>query len=161
MWARKYSRGLGVELHIAQVVAVAARPAAMHPGAFNQRGGRFGVEFVDGVEGAVGAAQIFGVIPAAHHQHRAVHVLHVAREVAGLPVSVVGVVLGLVVEEPVGAFQIELVEVGDVAGLKIELVAVRRAKVESGRWAWGSAAPSGDGRRRRSRSWPQSMKAPP
>jgi hypothetical protein len=55
--------------------------------------------------------QIFGVVPAAHHQHRALHILHVPRQVARLPVVVVGVVLELVVEKPVRALQILLVEI--------------------------------------------------
>ena len=122
--------GLGVELHIAQVGAVAARPAAMHPGAFHQRGGRLRIEFPDRVIGPERAAEILGVKPSAHHQHGAMHILHVPREVARLPVTVVGVVLDLVVEEPVRSLQIEFVEVGEVARLQIELVAVRRAEVE-------------------------------
>ena len=123
-------RRLRIELHIAQVAAVAARPSAMHPRPFHQRRRRVGIEFADGVERLVGPAQVFGVVPAAHHQHRAVHVLHVPRQVARLPVGVVGVVLHLVVEQPVGALQIELVEVGDVPRLQIELVAVLGAKIE-------------------------------
>ena len=138
--------GFGIELHIAQMAAIAARPAAVHPWAFNERGRRIGIEFADGVEGAVRALEVFGIKPSADHQHRALHVLHVPRQIARLPVVVIGVVLELVVEEPVGALQIELVEVRDVAGLEIELVTVWRAEVERTGGFGQSRILSADGR---------------
>jgi hypothetical protein len=93
MLARKYSPVFALNCDIAQVAAVAARPAAMHPRALHQRDRRLRVEFVDRVKSAVGAAQILGVKPAAHHQHRAAARSSCAAKVARLPVGVVGVVL--------------------------------------------------------------------
>ena len=52
-----------------------------------------GVELADGVERLEWAAQIFGVIPAAHYEHRALHIFHVTRQIARMPIVVVCVVL--------------------------------------------------------------------
>src|SRR5450631_4200289 len=106
----KILTGLGVERHIAKAASIAARPSAVDPRTFDKRGGCFRVELRGCVEGSIGAAEVFGVVPAADDEHCAFHVLHMARKVASLPIGVVGVVLGLVVEKPIRTLQIKLVE---------------------------------------------------
>ena len=59
------------------------------------------------------------------------------REIARLPVVVVGGVVHLVVEERIGALQIVLVQVRSRTGLQIKLVTVGSAEVE-GDGAFGS-----------------------
>src|SRR5580692_1177012 len=66
--------GLCSELRISQATAIAACPSSMDPWAFHQCCLRFRIELVDGVKGAVGAAQIFCVIPSTNHQHSALHI---------------------------------------------------------------------------------------
>ena len=58
---------IGIELHIAQTAALAARPAAVNPGSLDERGGRIGVEFADRVEGAIWPREILRIVPAANH----------------------------------------------------------------------------------------------
>src|SRR6266404_9278463 len=41
---------LGAKLHVAEVIAIGDRPAAMHPGAHDQRICESGVELIDGME---------------------------------------------------------------------------------------------------------------
>ena len=62
------------------------------------------------------------------------HILHVLRQVARLPIIVVGVVLELVVEQPIRAFQILRVEIRNVARIQIEPVSVRRAEIKRHCW---------------------------
>src|SRR5580658_6680433 len=104
--------------------AIASRPAAMNPGPLDERGWRGGVEFVDRVKSAVRAGEIFSVIPSAYDEHGTLDVLHMTREVASLPVGVVGVVIHLVIEEPVRALEVELFEVCGVADVEEKLVVV-------------------------------------
>ena len=97
----KVVRSFGIEDYIAKMAAVAAGPAAVNPWSLDKCSGRFRVVLVNRVEGLVGAVEIFSVVPAAYNQHGALHIFHVVFKVAALPISVIGVVLSLVREEPV------------------------------------------------------------
>ena len=78
-----------------------ARPAAVHPGAHGDGVEDAGIVFLDGVEGAEGGGEVFGVEPSADGKDGALDVLELGGEVARAPVFVVGVVLIGVVEERV------------------------------------------------------------
>ena len=88
------------------MIAVVARPSAVHPRAHDQSVEDSRIIFVDGVEGGEGALQVFGIEPPSYGEHGTVDVLHVRRKVAGLPIIVVGVVADLVVIQRAFAFQI-------------------------------------------------------
>ncbi len=115
------------------MVAVTAGPATMHPRTDHKRVRRAGIELIDGVEGLEWTGEVFAVKPSAHGHHSALHVFHVAREVARLPVIVVGGVAHLVSEKRIAAFQIFLFQITGGTGLKIKGVAVWRAEIKLGR----------------------------
>ena len=59
--AKVFSR-LRIELHIAKVAAISARPAAMYPWPFHQCDWRVWVELVDRIERLERPTEVFGVI---------------------------------------------------------------------------------------------------
>ncbi len=120
---------IGRELNPAQMIAIQAGPAAVHPRADDERVEDSGIIFINGVEGAERALQIFGVEPSPNCQHRAVNVFHVRRQIARLPVIIVRVVAHLVVKQLTLAFK-KLAEIGDRADVEIEIVAVFGAEIE-------------------------------
>ena len=126
----KILRRIGIERDIAQMVSVAASPAAMHPGPLDQRRRRFGIVLADGIERLVRPAQILGVVPSAHHQHRALHVLHVQLEVAHLPVVVVGVMLHLVRIQRVCSLEVFVFHLLEVPGVQVKPVGIGRPKIK-------------------------------
>src|SRR5436853_3186966 len=85
--------GLGGETHLAQVVSIETSPPAVDPGTDHQAAERIGIVLLDGVIRAERPGKVFSVKPAAHRQHRAVDIFHVAREVPRKPIAVVCVVL--------------------------------------------------------------------
>ncbi len=90
---------MALKRHVAQLVAVAARPAAVDPRAHDQRVGDAGALLFDGAVGLQRAEQVLGVEPAADGHHRRLDVLEVRAEVARLPELVVGAVLHHLVPE--------------------------------------------------------------
>src|ERR1019366_1951346 len=88
-------------------------PSAMYPRAFDQRVKDSGTVLIDGVKGAQWPGKIFGVEPSPNGQLIAVNVLHVRREIARLPVIVVGVVLRLVVPQKGLSVEVLSVDIRD------------------------------------------------
>ncbi len=117
---------------MAQAGAVAARPAAMDPGADHQAVAGVRIVPLDGAIDRERPLRIFGIEPAAHAQDRRLDVLHVRGDRARLPEAVVSVVLD--VRHEVGAlFKAHAGgDVGQRQALQEEVVAVGGAVVEFG-----------------------------
>ncbi len=125
--------GLGVECYVTEMIAIAARPASVHPWAFDNCIHRSRILLLNRLVGAHRSHKVFGIEPSANSEHSAVNIIHVLRQVADLPVIVVGVVVHLVVVERISALEINLVEIPNRPGLQIELICAGRSHVEGNR----------------------------
>ncbi len=81
------------------MISVVTVPAAVDPRSDDQGVEYPGIVLVDRMECAEWTLQIFGIEPSTDGEHSAVNVLHVRRQVAHLPVIVVGIMAHLVVVE--------------------------------------------------------------
>ena len=123
-------RSLGGKADAAQMIAILARPAAVHPGALHQSIVNARIVLLDGAENLEGAGKVFRVEPSAHRQHRAMNVLQVRGEIARLPVVVVSVVPHLIVPEKALVMEVARVGVGERPQLEEEIVGALRAVIK-------------------------------
>ena len=78
----------------------------MHPGPDYEGIEDSGIVLIDRMKCRERALQIFRVEPSTHSEHGAVDVFHVRREIARLPVVVIGIVFDLVVPKRALALEI-------------------------------------------------------
>ncbi len=112
------------------MIAIQARPAAVHPGAFHQTVVNSRIVLLDGAEDLEGAGKVLGVEPSAHRQHRAMNVLQVRSEIARLPIVIVSVVPHLIVPEKALVMEVARVGIGERPQLEEEIVGALRAVIK-------------------------------
>src|SRR5580704_16208828 len=81
--------GFGSKVNIAELISRSTSPAAVDPRADDERVGRPGIHFGDGVEDATRADEIFGVEPTADRHHSGMNIVEAGGDVASFPKVVV------------------------------------------------------------------------